>query len=278
MVLKAILETLGVFALACVFAWIGYKITQRKSKAWIISFCVLFPPVIFVILLNRVPTMVYSSVFSKLAQGRLEFVIMAICLPCIFGLLVPRLPIKRQQIVVAIFAAIGTSYFVIVPFLDPVFLYVKMKGTDTWIENGVCIQTTNSTCGAASAVTALRQLGIEAQERELALAASTTRSWGTSEHMLAKAIKRKYRDVGIHCSVKVFDEPEQLKNCCPVIAIVKYRPMVDHYVAVLDVDDKKVLIGDPLSGRVQLTHKEFVEKWRKIGIIVRKASAVATPD
>lgn len=270
MVLKAILETFGVFVLAVLAAWGGSKITQRKSRAWMVCFFLFFPPVIFVILLNRVPALVYSSVFSKLAQGRLEFVIMAICLPFIFGLLVPRLPVKRQQIVVGVFAAIGTSYFVIVPFLDPVFLYVKMKGTDTWIEDGVCIQTTNSTCGAASAVTVLREFDIEAEERELALAASTTRSWGTSEHMLARGIEQMYHDDGISCEVKVFDEPGQLKNCCPVIAIVKYRPMVDHYVAVLAVDDKMVLIGDPLSGRERLTRQEFKDKWRQIGIVVRK--------
>ena len=60
-----------------------------------------------------------------------------------------------------------------------------------------------------------------------------------------------------------------MKDSCPVIAIVKFRPMVDHYVTVLEVgDDSTVLIGDPLTGKERLTFTEFKQKWRKIGIIV----------
>lgn len=270
MVVKAILETIGVLVLACLMAFAGWKITRREGKAWIVSFFLALPFVLFVILLNRIPILVYSTALAWVAQGRVEFMIMATCMPFIFGLLIPRLSNKRQRFVVGLFVVIGTGYFIIMPFLDPVIVYAQMKDGKALMIDDVYIQSTNFTCGAASAVTALRQFGIEAVEAEMALAASTSRAWGTSEHMLAGAIERMYSKEGIHCEVRTFDEPTELIGLCPVIVIVKYRPLVDHYVTVLEADKKSVLIGDPLAGKERLTHEEFTEKWRQIGIVISK--------
>jgi hypothetical protein len=53
-----------------------------------------------------------------------------------------------------------------------------------------------------------------------------------------------------------------------VIAVVKYGFMVDHYVAVLAVTERMVEVGDPMEGRQLLSHKEFMDKWRRTGIVV----------
>lgn len=270
MVIKAIIETIFVLAIACFCAWAGYKITRLKTKAWIISFCVSFPLVIIVILLNRIPTVVHKSVFMWIAQGRNEFIMMAISVPFIFGILIPRLPVKRQKFVVGGFALLATIYFIVPPFLDPALLYAEMKESDTWIENDVCLQTTSYTCGAASAVTALKQHGINATERELAITSYTSRTWGASEHMLARGIEKLYAKEGISCEIKVFDSLSELQGCCPVIVVVKYCPLIDHYITILEVDDQAVLVGDPLSGKERLTYEQFEEKWRKVGIVIKK--------
>ncbi|MHC4553320.1 MAG: cysteine peptidase family C39 domain-containing protein [Planctomycetota bacterium] len=81
-----------------------------------------------------------------------------------------------------------------------------------------------------------------------------------------------YRADGIDCQVQTFDDPAELIGQCPVIVIVKYRPMVDHYVTVLEATDETILIGDPLKGKETLTHDEFMDKWRQIGIIVSKTT------
>ena len=65
-------------------------------------------------------------------------------------------------------------------------------------------------------------------------------------------------------------EVEELKGICPVVMIIKYRPFTDHYVAVLEVMDDTVVVGDPLSGRERMTYEEFMDKWRGVGIIVSK--------
>jgi predicted double-glycine peptidase len=272
-IVRAIFESVGVLLLACLCAWAGVKITRLKSKVWIAGFFVPFSVIFSIILLNRIPTLVYHAYFARIAEGRNEFILMAICMPFIFGILIPRLQIKRQKIVVGIFAAIASAYFVIPPFLDPALLYAEMKNSETWIEDGVCIQTTSYTCGAASAVTALMKLGINASEAELALASYTSRTWGASAPMLSSGIRKLYQEQGISCEIRVFNTVEQLKDVCPVLVIVKYKPLMDHYIAVLEVNDDFVVVGDPLKGTERLAYEEFMEKWRQVGIIVSKENA-----
>ena len=61
-----------------------------------------------------------------------------------------------------------------------------------------------------------------------------------------------------------------MKDVCPVIALVKYAPLVDHYVTVLEIRKDEVVVGDPLRGRDSLTHEAFLKKWRKVGIVVKQ--------
>jgi predicted double-glycine peptidase len=45
---------------------------------------------------------------------------------------------------------------------------------------------------------------------------------------------------------------------------------VDHYITVLDVTDKKVIIAGPIAGRYENTYEQFRNKWRFVGIVVKK--------
>lgn len=273
MLWQAILETTAVVLLAVLFAGIGIFISRKKSRAWLFSFLGAFPFILFVILMNRTPVLFYQLGLSRLTEGRNEYVIMAVTMPFIFGLLIPRLTVRRQRIAIGLFAALCIAYFSLPPFLDPVLLYHQMANNETQIEDDVCLQSTGYTCGAASAVTALKCFGIDADERRLAYASHTSRIWGTTQYMLADAIEQQFADQGIHCQVRTFETIDDMQACCPVIMIIHYKAMLDHFVTVLAVDNKKVLIGDPLSGRERLSHTEFEKKWRKIGIVLTRTPA-----
>lgn len=274
MIAAAIVKTFLALGLACVCAWTGYKITRLKTSVWLICFCIAFLFVTAVILLHRIPVLAYHPLFRWLASAN-EFIVMAVCVPFTFAILIPRLRFRRQKIVIGIFAALMTVYFVVPPFLDPALLYADMKDTDTWLEDDICLQTTPYTCGAASAVTALKCFGIDAEEKDMAFAAATSRTWGSPVYTLSKAIEKSYASRGIACEIKSFDTIAELVECCPVIVVVKYRPMVDHYITVLEVGDESVLVGDPLKGKAHLTHAEFSQKWRNVGIIVSANTVVS---
>ncbi len=273
MIFNAVLAMGFVLGMAGLAVRAGYKITHSENRPWLRWFAASFCIVIAVILLHRIPWLGYHPLFRWLSKGVIEYVAMVLCLPFCFAILIPRLSIRRQQYVVGIFAGLGILYFIVPPFIDPILLHGDMEDGKTWIENGVCLQTTDYTCGAAAAVTALKQHGIDADEKDLALASHTSRARGAVEYKLARAIASLYGHKGIVCQVNRFKRVSDLKDRCPVIVIVKYKPMIDHYITVLEVESDTVLVGDPLRGRERLTHEAFSAKWRKAGIVVAKKNA-----
>jgi ABC-type bacteriocin/lantibiotic exporter with double-glycine peptidase domain len=54
------------------------------------------------------------------------------------------------------------------------------------------------------------------------------------------------------------------------LVIVKFGLFLDHWLTVLEVTDREVVVGDPLSGEVRLTHDEFLARWRFIGVTLRR--------
>ncbi len=128
----------------------------------------------------------------------------------------------------------------------------------------MCAGSTTYTCGPAAAVTALGERGVIANEGDLAIRAHTTFAAGTPPDSLCSAIRSLY---GVRCRVAYFREIKELSGLEPVIAVVKFGILVDHYVTVLDVNGTKVVIGDPLFGKDTLTHDEFAERWRRRGIV-----------
>jgi predicted double-glycine peptidase len=52
--------------------------------------------------------------------------------------------------------------------------------------------------------------------------------------------------------------------------------MLDHWVCVLGVSAKGVEVGDPNIGRETWTRKDFEERWRKVGVTVKRRGEVAS--
>ena len=140
----------------------------------------------------------------------------------------------------------------------------------TFSQDGICIQTTGSTCGPAAAVTVLSQLGIEAQESDLAIMSKCTLIKGTTCEQLVRAIKKLYSKKGIDCSIRKFDSIDQLKETCPMIAAINLSSVVGHYTVVLEVTDDKVIVGDPIAGKKEWTYEYFKNKWSSVGIVLKR--------
>lgn len=167
--------------------------------------------------------------------------------------------------------SISALYYCVSPFVLPIVLYRHHLNIQTKVDHaGVCIQQTRYTCGPAAAVTALRQLGIEAQEGQLAIQAYSSPVSGTPEDWLCRAIEILYGHQGVHCSIRSFDSVDRLKGLCPFIAVVGYAPLVDHYVTILEIRNDMIIVGDPAIGKEYLTYEDFKKRWRFIGISVKR--------
>lgn len=137
--------------------------------------------------------------------------------------------------------------------------------------DGVCLQTSTFTCGAASMVTMLDKLGIQATEGEMAELSGTIPGRGVSDFQAADALRRKLRQVEDPRRVSIdpcgLDEMKTIPT--PFLTSLKYSFFFDHMVCVLEVNEDHIVVGDPLKGRDVLSFDSFRSKWRGVVIVAR---------
>jgi hypothetical protein len=112
-------------------------------------------------------------------------------------------------------------------------------------------------------------LGLPAQEGEIAILSHTSPVTGTLPWCLYRAIQDRYGAQGLNCQFRRFDSVSQLREADVTLAVVRDAFLLDHCVAVLEVDDETVTIGDPVLGRVRMSHKNFKDVWRFYGIALK---------
>ncbi|MEK7269542.1 MAG: cysteine peptidase family C39 domain-containing protein [Planctomycetota bacterium] len=140
------------------------------------------------------------------------------------------------------FLAAVLAIGIAVPHLKPMISPLDASRLEDRWKDGVCLQSSPSTCGAASAVTILRTLGIEATEREIARECFTSLS-GTENWFLARAFRRRGLCVSFRAGVGV---PSDLR--LPAIAGVRAGG-AGHFIALLPGPGGRIVAADPLSGR-----------------------------
>jgi predicted double-glycine peptidase len=267
---KMSLDAVGIFLILPMGLFLGYRST-RGTYRWIFGYVVPVVLMFLIGILRHLPQYAFAEGFQWVLRGRNEFFPLAVIGSVLAGNLIPRIPRLRLKILVGIFMSISALYYCVSPFVLPIFLYRHHQNIQTTVDHaGVCIQQTRYTCGPAAAVTALRQLGIEAQEGQLAIQAYSSPVSGTPEDWLSQAIETLYGNRGVHCSIRSFDSVDQLKGLCPIIAVVEYAPLVDHYITILQMRDDVIVVGDPAVGKEYLTYDDFKKRWRYIGISVKR--------
>jgi hypothetical protein len=172
-------------------------------------------------------------------------------------------------------AVFGTMIGVVIwssvlPFFVPVLIKGNLTNLRTKMNaDNVCVQSTDYTCGPAAAVTALRRLGLAAQEGEIAILSHTSPVVGTLPWCLYKAIQHRYSSEGLDCRLRRFDSIDQLREADVTLAVVRDAFLLDHCVVVLEVGDETVTIADPVLGQTKMSHKDFAGVWRFYGIALK---------
>jgi predicted double-glycine peptidase len=146
----------------------------------------------------------------------------------------------------------------LVPYLKPVLWPIEEKDfADHW-EEGVCRQSTFSTCGPASLATILSSYRVNVAEREIARSAHSYQG-GTEAWYLARYARAKRMETHF-----VFRESFDPQVSFPAIVGVKIGAS-GHFIAVLDCVGEKVTVADPLYGRETLSLDEFHKRYRFTG-------------
>lgn len=219
----------------------------------------------------HVPTLSFTPPISWMMMGHKKFSIFGFIAAMVLTTPLSRLPLKRDRIVISVLMATIVFFMSVWPFLAPAFNQNLLAQLKTRIDgDGVCLQNTGYTCGPASAVTALRKLGLPAEEGQLAILSGTSSMTGTPPDILAEVLQEHYGKDGLTAEYRAFKDIAELKHAGLTLAVIKFGFMVDHYVTVLEVTDSEVVVGDPLNGMEKLSYEEFQQKWRFAGVVLER--------
>lgn len=153
------------------------------------------------------------------------------------GWLMPAIAGTARKVMTIVAAAI----LVAIPFTKPLLLPLNENELHEVWRDGICVQSTPSTCGPASVATILaRAFNDPVSERTVARAAHTTAT-GTEVWYLAQFLRARGYAVTFHTHA-----PAAL----PYALAGTQLGAAGHFVAVLGCNGHDCQVADPLTGRI----------------------------
>jgi hypothetical protein len=269
------LETIAVALLAVLGAALGRFFSRLPKPWWMLGYFIPLAVLCIVGLPRFDRSLEFKPPMCWLVSGRTLFAMSGFIITMILVTPLSRLQQPRARRLVMIFVAFMVYYSSIWPFLAAALNRRFQASLQTRIDkDGICEQSTDYNCGPAAAVTALRRLGLPAEEGETAILAHTSTAIGTPPDVLCRALKKRYARDGLSCEYRQFKSVSELNNGGITLAVIRFALLLDHYVAVLEVTDKEVIVGDPSRGLMRYSYREFEEKWRFIGVVLKRETPV----
>lgn len=261
--------TAALFAIAG--ALLGWWLSRLPKPWWALGYFFALVLIIAYVAGNRFPILSVTPPFSWIVFGRKKYAIFALIASLVLTIPLLKLPRKQDRNALGFLIVLLVCFMSIWPCLEPVFARNELEHLHTMIDaDGICLQTTGYTCGPASAVTALRKLGLPAEEGKVAIITETSSKGGTSIDVLTENLQQAYAKDGLTTEYRVFKDIGELKNAGLTLAVVKFGLFVDHFVTVLEVTDTEVVVGDPAEGLRHLSYDEFLKMWRYEGVVLKR--------
>jgi len=260
-------QAVSVVIVSIVAGMIGALISRRSW--WFVVYIASLIFLTALVVARLQPVVILTPPFSWFLHGRSQHVIFAAVVSFTIILRSSRSEETMSQL--AFFGLVSATvlYEAAVPFVLPIYLHDQLAALQTSIDDqGVCHQTTSYTCGPAAAVTALRHMGLTADEGELAVAMHTSPLVGTPPDVLADSLEDHYANLKLCAEYRKFDGIDALAGHEPVLAVTKIEAIEDHYVVVLNVTPAGVLIADPAQGKVYVSRSDFEHNWRNVGVTI----------
>jgi hypothetical protein len=220
-----------------------------------------------------VPISMYNPAVFALVAGRIKFILLAFFVPLGLASAMPYLPYKIERRGVVVMVAVSIYVFAVFPFLGSAMAGDVMGGLPSWFDSDeVCRQSTSFTCGPAAAATALRKLGLDVSEGQIAVLSRSCPFIGTTDYNLTQALRQTVSGQSIDCAYGQWEElPELLTQ--QVLLVMLRGTWTNHCVAVLNTTDKAVVFADPSEGIITLSRNHFRTLWTGRGILLQGSAA-----
>jgi predicted double-glycine peptidase len=268
-------ETLGVSILALLGIFLGASLSKIKRPYCWFGFTASFLLVSMLVTTRFIPKISFVAPFSWLVITRIRFVVLTLAVTLGLTSSIRHLRYKTEKVTVGILMVIIVFWFCILPFLAPALVEKDLTAIESRIDSeGICYQSKDYTCGPAAAVTALKKLGLQADEGRIAILSHSSPVVGTLPSSLCDALNKLYQDDGLSCQYRYFDSLSQLQRYQLVLLAVKDTFLSDHCVALFEITDDSVTIADPVDGKKTVTRDEFERVWRYSGIVLERDPAL----
>lgn len=132
----------------------------------------------------------------------------------------------------------------------------------TRMQAGVCRQSTDYTCVAASMVTMLNAHGISAEESEMARLARIQVNGGATDSRALWALEQKLAATNLRPIYKALDVAALSRAPKPALVQLDWGFFISHMVPVMAMNSERVTVGDPLTGMRDMPMQEFARKWK----------------
>lgn len=272
-VFEGVAKTGGAVILSVLGGQIGRWFAQRRNGTWLVGYVLPFLLVIGVGLPRRFPSLEEMFPFSVLMGGRTEFAVIALISTWLLATPCFRLRDRSQRRSIVLLMVVFALCFSVLPLLVPALMYPSHTKMKTYLSHdGVCIQSTDYSCGPAAAVTLLREKGINAEEGELVIGAFTSPYGGTTPDALRDSMMKIY---GFDSRIVTYEAVDELKEIGPFISLVKYSFLVDHYVTVLEINEEFLSTADPMFWKQKWSHQKYRERSRGRALIVSDPSLIS---
>jgi predicted double-glycine peptidase len=250
---------------------LGWRVSRIRAPYWTIGYLIPLALILGYAVASHVPTLMFVAPFSWFTMGMKKFAAFGFMATFLLTTPLSRIPQKRARVMIGVLTAVIVLCLSIGPFVAAIIDRPQLQRMVTRVDSdGVCLQSSDYTCGPAAAVTALRRLGLPAEEGRIGILSCTSFQEGTPPDLLAAALKEEYGKNGLAVNCRGFRDLADLKQAGLALAVVKYTLMVDHWVAVLEVTDSEVIVGNPSVGLTRWTHEQFLRRWRFVGIVLAK--------
>lgn len=267
-------ETAGVILIVVLGATAGRAFSRLKNPHWGWGYCISLALIALVLIATYISSKTFVPVLIWISGGRMRFVIIGLAVAMGSTTLLGRLKNRIEKVVVFVLMTAVLIWGTVLPFFIPVLIRKDLTNLRTKMNaDNICVQSTNYTCGPAAAVTALRRIGLTAQEGEIAILSHTSPVVGTLPWCLYRAIQHRYAAQGIECQLRHFNSVGELRGQNITLVVVKDAFLLDHCVTILEVSDETVTIADPSLGRQKMSYKEFEDVWRFYGITLKNGLA-----
>ncbi len=267
-------ETAGVVLVAFLGIFLGRIFSGIRKSFWLLGYFIPLVLIVILVLVRFNNSLFFIQPFGWITAGRTKFVILSLSVTMGLTVTMSRLHRKYERLLVWMLMAVVVTWFSVLPFLVPILIKNHLLNLKTRLNsNGICFQSTDYTCGPAAAVTALRKLGLSAEEGEIAVLSHTSPVAGTLPSCLRSALQNRYGHAGLKCQYRRFNSIEQLRNTGITLAIVRETFLLDHCLAVLEVSDHTVTVADPAAGTRMMSHQQFEKVWRFSGIVLERDHA-----